>query len=367
MTEVILECGTKGNKKIQIDAKLLEAMHKGEKTETYDNTAIVLHNIKEWCEQQVSDKKIPLNQINKAFNDSLDKSLSPILYSGKFKLKNIETPTFKFPLTKEYQKKIKNQTKAHMRAIKEHEKAEAIDIKNIPVAKEFKKDIHPAADIFPYMSEAEFLQLSNNIKEVGQQETIKLFQGKIIDGRNRYKACAHIRVEPKFEEIIIDDPIAYVISLNRYRRHLDTSQRAWIAAKLSQSKDCTQDKAAKMMKVSRRSVAGASAVIEKISPEVQECIEHGNIPISVAVQLSEFDSITQKNAASMSKKKRSIFISQQQKKLKKPNNEMSVKINFSSSETKALEKKLLKKSDREIEAVFRKIILDFYKIKDSNH
>jgi ParB-like chromosome segregation protein Spo0J len=51
-----------------------------------------------------------------------------------------------------------------------------------------QKEIHPLADIFPAMSEAEFNDLCESIRENGQREAIWLFDNKIIDGRHRFYA-----------------------------------------------------------------------------------------------------------------------------------------------------------------------------------
>lgn len=56
--------------------------------------------------------------------------------------------------------------------------------------------------------------------------------GKIIDGKNRFKACNELGKRPRFEEYTGEDILEYVVSLNLSRRHLSTSQRAAIAASL---------------------------------------------------------------------------------------------------------------------------------------
>ena len=58
---------------------------------------------------------------------------------------------------------------------------------------------HPVADIFPMMSGDEYSGLITDIQENGLLEPIWLHSdGRIIDGRNRYRACLEGGVEPEF-------------------------------------------------------------------------------------------------------------------------------------------------------------------------
>lgn len=92
---------------------------------------------------------------------------------------------------------------------------------------------HPLANIFPLLDGDEFGALVNDIRTNGLHEPIVLFEGMILDGRNRYRACAIGGIDARFETYDGVDPIAYVVSLNLRRRHLDESQRAMVAAKLA--------------------------------------------------------------------------------------------------------------------------------------
>lgn len=89
---------------------------------------------------------------------------------------------------------------------------------------------HEVANIFPMMGDEEYSALVDDIRANGQLEPIWRYQGKIIDGRNRYKACFDLGIEPIFREWRYDGSlIEFVVSLNLKRRHLSSSQKAMVA------------------------------------------------------------------------------------------------------------------------------------------
>jgi len=94
------------------------------------------------------------------------------------------------------------------------------------------KEFHPLSDIFPMMSGEEFEALVDDIKRNGLLEPIWLYEGKILDGRNRYKACLEAGIEPKFAEYKGDSPLAFIVSKNIKRRHLTATQLAVVTLKL---------------------------------------------------------------------------------------------------------------------------------------
>lgn len=83
---------------------------------------------------------------------------------------------------------------------------------------------HPAADAFPMMDAARHGELVADIKANGQREPITLCDGMVLDGRNRYKACVELGIEPKTRDFT-GDPWAYAWSLNGMRRDLVAEQR----------------------------------------------------------------------------------------------------------------------------------------------
>ena len=148
------------------------------------------------------------------------------------------------------------------------------------------------ANLFPEASPEEYQAILASIEEIGQQEPIARKDDQIIDGRNRYRACRELGIEPVFTELGDDvDPLKYVLAKNLARRHLDASQRAVIAYKLSAwstpggdrrseayregvdhsailPDGYTQEQSAKLMNVSPRSVREAGKVISEDSPAV---------------------------------------------------------------------------------------------------
>ena len=94
-----------------------------------------------------------------------------------------------------------------------------------------EREFHPAAEIVPMIDDRDFESLVADIGTHGLKVEIVLCDNKILDGRNRYRACQKAGVEPRFTRYEGDDPLFHVLSLNLRRRHLDKSQLAMIAAK----------------------------------------------------------------------------------------------------------------------------------------
>lgn len=88
---------------------------------------------------------------------------------------------------------------------------------------------HRYANIFPMMNEDDFNRLMEDVRENGLQEPIWLYEGKILDGRNRYKACQELGIAPELRKYQGGDPLKFVMSLNLARRHLNSSQCAFVA------------------------------------------------------------------------------------------------------------------------------------------
>ena len=170
--------------------------------------------------------------------------------------------------------------------------------------------ISAEANLFPEASPGEYQDILASIEEIGQQEAIGVKDGQIIDGRNRLRACRELGIEPRFIELGDVDPLKYVLAKNLVRRHLDASQRAVIAYKLSAwSKPggdrrseayregvdqsailpdgFTQEQSAKLLAVSPRSVRQAGKVISEDSPAapvLRQAVEQGEVKVGDAAR-----------------------------------------------------------------------------------
>jgi hypothetical protein len=116
---------------------------------------------------------------------------------------------------------------------------------------------HPFSAQLPMMSKEELESLTADIRENGQKEPILLFEGKILDGRNRYKACLKAGVEPLTEKFIgtREEAKSLSISNNLVRRHLTASQKAMVLVNSGLISDFGGDRQYRRGELSVRSTA----------------------------------------------------------------------------------------------------------------
>ena len=94
-------------------------------------------------------------------------------------------------------------------------------------------EFHPVANIFPMMNEEEYNALKKDILANGLLQPVYTQKGQIIDGRNRWKACQELGIEPKLKEWDGKGSlVSFVVSLNLKRRHLTGGQKAAVATEI---------------------------------------------------------------------------------------------------------------------------------------
>jgi DNA modification methylase len=195
---------------------------------------------------------------------------------------------------------------------------------------------HKYAEIFPMLDDHGLSELAKDIEDNGLAEPILTYDGQILDGRNRYKACQLAKVQPRFVSADCDsdeEALSLVMSLNLHRRHLNESQRAIVGARVlpmyeaiaaeKQSKAAIEtnkkheqsrgqpkqplvanlpqaatpteraplarQQAAASVNVSERSVQSAKKVVEEAEPEVVQAVEAGKLAVSAAAKLVKED------------------------------------------------------------------------------
>jgi len=157
---------------------------------------------------------------------------------------------------------------------------------------------HPLANIFPLLEGEEFDALTADIAASGLCEAVWLYEGQILDGRNRYRACQVLGLHCATRDYPGNDPLGFVLSMNLQRRHLDESQRGMIAARLATmrqgertdlveiSTKLSQAQAAGLVHVSRETVVAAKKVLQDGAPELAQAVEAGTLTVSAALPLT---------------------------------------------------------------------------------
>lgn len=185
---------------------------------------------------------------------------------------------------------------------------------------------HPYADLFPLIEGEQFDELVADLKVNDLREKIVVLGMEVLDGRNRYRACLaagliddddgpdRIKYFTRFVPAVDGDPLAFVMSKNLQRRHLDESQRAMVAARYANMRqgertDLTaaepsanlpkvdQASAAKTLSISERALRYARRVQDHGEPELARAVDRGRLAVSVAEKASRLAPAIQRRIA----------------------------------------------------------------------
>lgn len=174
--------------------------------------------------------------------------------------------------------------------------------------------VHEAAAVFPSASPEEFLALKRKIIQhsgVDAKHPIIVQDGKILDGRSRYRICAEFKLPYAVEEFTGDDVMAYL--LHTHTRTLSEPQRALAGAFLKKgyraltranqaaggkgealiSPRHARNMAAEQMKISPRLITSAEAVVDCGYPQLIEWVRDGLLSVSRAADLTRLDEDTE--------------------------------------------------------------------------
>ena len=174
---------------------------------------------------------------------------------------------------------------------------------------------HEYADLFPMMATADIARLAEDIRENGQANPIVTYEGKILDGRNRYQACLMAEVDPRFTEYEGTTPLVFVVSHNLHRRHLNESQRGMVGARLANlqhgemgngrkvdsaialsKSPVTQKQAAEMLNIGVDTLKRSKAVLKNGIPELQDMQMSGEVSAKAACEVAKLPEEEQRKA-----------------------------------------------------------------------
>ncbi len=182
-------------------------------------------------------------------------------------------------------------------------------------------EFHPLANIFPLIEGEHFLELVKDVREHGLREPIILLEGKILDGRNRYRACVAAGMLPEslgaltvpqlkyFKHHLpagAETPsqaelLAFVVSKNLHRRQLTDDQRRMVGARMvnlkagrpvedeqsSQIANISRDEAARLMTTDVAGIDRARSVIAHAVHEIVELVDEGKVSVATAAEIAK--------------------------------------------------------------------------------
>jgi ParB-like chromosome segregation protein Spo0J len=174
-------------------------------------------------------------------------------------------------------------------------------------------EYHEYANIYRMLPDKELQSLAEDIKIKGQLLPITSYEGKILDGRNRYRACEIAGVDPKIEEYTGDDPLGLIASLNDHRRHDSDNERAMVGARIANLKAhrpklttpmgvvndtpaISLERAAELSGSSKRSIQRARPIVQSGIPELLDMAESGEVSIRAASEVAKLPEEEQRKA-----------------------------------------------------------------------
>jgi len=193
---------------------------------------------------------------------------------------------------------------------------------------------HELSLAFPGMAPDQYRRLVEDIRVHGLHHRIVLFEGAILDGRHRYRACLETGVLPRFKEFDGTDPVAYVTSENAARRHLTPSQIAHAIAAMKPYEERkarerseanlrrgdqipdgaglhhreemgrTAEKLADKSGVSARTISKATKVREQGVPELNAAVAAGEIALNQAEKIVQLNPSAQRKVVKAPKQQR---------------------------------------------------------------
>ena len=93
-----------------------------------------------------------------------------------------------------------------------------------------ERKVHPACALLPAMTESEYRELVDDIREHGLRHPIIVDDdGLILDGRHRWRACQEADVPTRMTTFrgTEAEKVALIVSENLHRRHMARASGPW--------------------------------------------------------------------------------------------------------------------------------------------
>ena len=170
---------------------------------------------------------------------------------------------------------------------------------------------HEIAEVFPLFPEDRLRSLADSIAVNGLRHPIVLFEGAILDGRNRYRAAKVAGYETQPRDFVDfagtwDDALQFVADENLERRDLNPDQRALAAARLAQlgrgrpssenaaTGGISLADAAEKVGVSRSRAERARSVLNRGASELADSVARGEVTVRAAADIAKLPADEQK-------------------------------------------------------------------------
>lgn len=135
--------------------------------------------------------------------------------------------------------------------------------------------VHPVAALFPMMTDEDLNDLAEDIKANGLVHPVVVdAEGQLIDGRNRLEACRRAEVEPEFMTLNGQEPVAFILSCNVNRRHLNKGQQAMAVARACSFSEQSVRELSVSVRISTGRIAEANTVL-KFAPDLADAVLAG--------------------------------------------------------------------------------------------
>lgn len=169
--------------------------------------------------------------------------------------------------------------------------------------------LHKLCELLPDIKGKQFDEMVDDILDRGQVDPIDVYEGEVIDGKNRQRACEAAGVSPQYVEWVppegceTDEDVQnaigeFIYSRNFLRRHQSETDRAMYAAVLRKHTGMSYEKVAQDMNVSERSISHANVVIEKGDESLVDAVRNCGVSVSDAASVCDLPKEEQAKAVS---------------------------------------------------------------------